>query len=101
MLSTIVFFCATQTVSTQIPTNWLASNWSFYSRITSELGKDAQGSNPLIKVGECGVTYVIMKQKNTFTTGSFTKYFGTNPLIGKDTSVVNTTECVKANKYKK
>jgi len=53
------------------------------------------------KDGECGVAYVVMKQKNTFTTGSFTENFGTNPLVGKDASVVNTIDCVKANTYKK
>ncbi len=53
------------------------------------------------KNGECGVTYVKIKQQNTFTTGSLSENFGANVLVARDASVVNTVDCVKANKYKK
>jgi hypothetical protein len=44
-------FCATLSLSAQIPTNGLVSKWAFESRISSEFTKDEHGTAPPLTLG--------------------------------------------------
>lgn len=53
------------------------------------------------KDGKCRVTFMNIKQDNTFTTGSVEPNFGTNPVYVLGNGPTTTTDCAKAQMYKK
>ncbi len=53
------------------------------------------------KDGECRVTYIEIRQENTFATGSLAENFTGNEIKAVGASNIATVECTKARKYKK